>query len=305
MTAAPPVVSRPSPVVERQPSGRGLTFRSLGAFFALAFGLGWGTMAAMAVFIDQIEAIFGPIGYTNPVFILAVWSPAMAAFILVSRHYGAAGVRSFLRRVTGWRMPLAWWAFLVLGVPAIVYLGAAIKGTIGDPFPFSPWYDVLPLLGFALIIGPVEEFGWRGVALPLLQRRFPPLWAGLLLGVVWGLWHAPAFLVSGTPQSAWSFGPYVLGVLAVSVIWTPMFNASGGSILIAALFHWQINNAVWPDAQPWDYVIYGVAAVLIVVVNRRRMFTREGAVTDVLTPGDEAAVETDAAWSQTTPTAWH
>ena len=184
MSAAPSVISRRSPGVERQPSGRGLTFRSLGAFFALAFGLGWGTMAAMAVFTDRIEAVFGPIGYTNPVFILAVWSPAIAAFLLVWHHYGAAGVRSFLRRLTLWRMPAAWWAFLVLGVPAIVYLGAAIKGAITDPFAFSPWYDVLPLLGAALIIGPVEEFGWRGVALPLLQRRFPPLGAGLLLGVV-------------------------------------------------------------------------------------------------------------------------
>ena len=266
---------------------RGMNFRSLGAFFALAFGLGWATIAVIILFTDQIEAVFGEIGYTNPVFILAVWSPGIAGVLLVWRHYGLAGVGSFLRRVTLWRMPVAWWVFLVLGVPAIVYAGAAIKGTLGDPFSFSPWYDVLPLLGFALIIGPVEEFGWRGVALPLLQRRFAPLWAGLILGVIWGLWHAPAFLLSGTPQSGWSFGPYFLGVLALSVIWTPMFNVSGGSILIAALFHYQVNGPAWPDAQPWDYVVYGVVAVIIVVLNRRRMFTREGAATEILMPGDE------------------
>ena len=92
--------------------------------------------------------------------------------------------------------------------------------------------------------------------------------------------------------------------MALSVIWTPLFNASSGSILIAALFHWQINNAVWPDAQPWDCVTYGVAAVLIVVLNRRRMFTREGAVTDVLLPpADETAADTDAVVSSGRPTA--
>ena len=43
-------------------------------------------------------------------------------------------------------------------------------------------------------------------------------------------------------QSAWSFGPYLVAVVAISVIVTPMFNAAGGSILIAALFHFQVNN---------------------------------------------------------------
>ena len=118
--------------------------------------------------------------------------------------------------------------------------------------------------------------------------------------MVWGLWHAPAFLLSGTPQSAWSFGPFMLGVLALSVIWTPMFNASGGSILIAALFHWQINGPAWPDAQPWDYAVYGVAAVLIVLVNRRLMFTRKGAVTQILMPGETSSDANAAAPAGTT-----
>ena len=117
-------------------------------------------------------------------------------------------------------MPTGWWLVLLLGIPAVKYAGAAINGTWAD-FPFNPWTGVLPALAAALLIGPVEEVGWRGLALPLLQRRYAPLWAGLILGAFWGLWHLPAFLLSGTPQSAWSFGPYVIGVLALSVLITP------------------------------------------------------------------------------------
>jgi membrane protease YdiL (CAAX protease family) len=117
---------------------------------------------------------------------------------------------------------------------------------------------VVPALGVALLIGPVEELGWRGVALPLLQRRWAPLWASLILGGFWGLWHLPAFLLSGTPQSAWSFGPYVVGVLALSVMLTPMVNAARGSLLITALFHFQMNGPAWPDAQPWENYTGGV-----------------------------------------------
>jgi membrane protease YdiL (CAAX protease family) len=162
-------------------------------------------------------------------------------------------------------------------------VGAAFNGTIGE-FPYSPWYDVLGALGLALIIGPVEELGWRGLALPLLQRRFAPLWAGLILGGFWGLWHLPAFLLSGTPQSAWSVGPYVIGVLALSVLVTPMFNAASGSILVAALFHYQMNLPAWLEAQPWENYLFALVAVAVVLLNRKTMLSREGAATEVLAP---------------------
>jgi hypothetical protein len=46
---------------------------------------------------------------------------------------------------------------------------------------------------------------------------------------VLGFWHLPAFLLSGTEQRAWSFGPFVVGVLALLVLMTPMFNDARGS----------------------------------------------------------------------------
>jgi hypothetical protein len=111
----------------------------------------------------------------------------------------------------------------------------------------------------------------------------------LILGAIWGVWHVPAFLLSGTPQSAWSFGPFFIGVLAISVILTPIFNAARGSLLIAALFHFQINGPAWPDAQPWDMLVFSIAAVLIVLLNRKVMLSRYGAVTEVLMPGEEGS----------------
>lgn len=63
-----------------------------------------------------------------------------------------------------------------------------------------------------------------------------------MLGVVWGLWHLPAFFLSDTPQAAWSFGPFLVGVLAVAVILTPMFNSARGSLLVAALACWDLSE---------------------------------------------------------------
>lgn len=257
-----------------------LTGRLIRRFFLLTFLIGWGLSILMMIFSEQVEAMFGEIGYTNPVFILVVWSPAIAAFYLVWRNYGWSGVRSFARRATMWRMPLVWWALLVLGVPAIVYAGALFAGTAGES-EISPWYGVLGALALTMVVGPVEEFGWRGLALPLLQRRHTPVVAGLIVGSLWGLWHAPAFLFSGTKQASWSFPVFVVGVLALAVIITPMFNAAKGSILIPALFHFQVNGPIWPDAEPWDTVVYAAVAVVVLVLNRKTMFKPTG-VTDVL-----------------------
>ena len=262
--------------------------KTLWAFLALTFGLSWGPMALYMLFPDQLTPLFGEISTSNPFFLLAVYAPSLSGILLVWRHYGLKGLGSFFRRLTLWRAPMQWWLFLLLGIPVIVYAAASIIGTIDDPFPFSPWYMVFPALVQSLLLGPIgEEFGWRGLALPLLQRRFAPFWASLILGVVWAIWHTPAFLVGGTPQSAWSFAPFFLGLVAITVILTPLFNASRGSLLIAILYHLHMMNPIFPDAQPWDNFLFALAAVVIVYLNRRKMFQRGSGVMEVLNSEDK------------------
>jgi len=263
--------------------------KTLFSFLAITFGLTWGVSALLFMFYDQIVAIFGELSMTSPLFILLVYSPGIAGIFLIWRHHGLKGLRSFIQRLTFYRAPGAWWLFLILGIPVLVYAGAAMKGSISDPFPFSPWYRVLPAMAIALFLGPIEEFGWRGLALPLLQRKFSPFWAGLILGCIWGIWHIPAFLGSGTPQSAWEFGPYFIGIIAMSVIMTPLFNASRGSLLISALFHFQMMNPAFPDAQPWDILLFVIAAIVVVWLNRRKMFQHGEGVTEVLIPQENSS----------------
>ena len=261
-----------------------ITVRTLVPFLALTFGLTWGLAVIVILFADQIAAIFGEISMSNPVVILAVYSPGFAGVFLVWRHCGIKGLGSFFRRLTLWRAPRLWWLFLIVGIPLIVYAAAAIKGSLQDPFPFSPWYQVFPALALALFLGPIEEFGWRGLALPLLQRKYAPFWAGLILGIIWAVWHIPAFLIGGTAQSGWSFLPYFGGVVALSVILTPLFNASRGSLLIAVVYHFQMMNPIFPDAQPWDNLLFIVLAAIIVWLNRSTIFQCDSGVTEILMP---------------------
>ena len=71
--------------------------------------------------------------------------------------------------------------------------------------------------------------------------------ASLIIGLIWFAWHIPLFWAPfGTLASGDAFSPlnllsYFILITALSVIMTWLFNKSGGSVLIAILFHLSIN----------------------------------------------------------------
>lgn len=260
-----------------------LPFRSMALFLLLTFGIAWGILAAFIFFPETMVGLFGKITGEHPLFYLAVWAPAISAFVVILRWSGLEGLRRHLGRALLWRCAWPWYAFLLLGVPLVFFAGSFVKGNLSEAtFPFPSISSFLVALVLIAIKGPIEEFGWRGLALPLLQRKMTPIWAALVIGVIWGLWHTPAFLLSGTEQSAWSFLPFFTGTIALSVIVTPLFNASRGSIFLPALFHFMLINPVWPDAQPYDTYIFALIAVVIVWLHRKSMFSGINSVTEVV-----------------------
>jgi len=256
-------------------------------FFALlTFGITWGVIGGYIYFPDRASATFGEISGSHPLYFLATWAPAIAGFLLVLFFGGMKGLRAFLSRLLLWRCSPVCWAFILLGIPLVFVAGSLIKdGPLLAPLPPEGALPMISLMFIMLFLGPVEEFGWRGVAQPLLQRHMAPLWAGAIIGTAWGFWHLPAFYLAGVVYENWSFLPFLVGNITLAILVTPIFNASRGSLLLPMLFHWQLINPFWPDAQPWDTWILVAVAVVVVWLDRKRMFSREGAITDVI-PGE-------------------
>jgi membrane protease YdiL (CAAX protease family) len=142
----------------------------------------------------------------------------------------------------------------------------------------------LPLIA----LGPLgEELGWRGFLLPRMLERMRPLSAALILGAIWMIWHVPAFLMSGVPQSNMSFPIFAIGGIAFNVFITWLFLNARESILIAGIIPHTLANA-WGDAfGPMTWINAGVlvagAFLLIRLVGMRDLSASEAIETKAAT----------------------
>jgi len=249
------------------------------AFFLITFAITWGLGSLIIIFSPQFTALFGELNLHKPFYRaywhLAVYGPPISAFIVIASTNGLPGIRAYLRRLVHWRIGLRWYLIVIIGITALYACDRAIYAALGGavpPYAFKPWYLVFPSALFALVNdpGPMEELGWRGFALPLLQSKYSAFWASVILGAIWGLWHLPAFYISATPQNSFSLPLFLLGTISYATIMTVIYNATGGSILLAFLFHWQVNNPfhlnVLPDGQLISTLSFLVIAVILTIV---------------------------------------
>lgn len=261
----------------------GVSSSALVIFLCITFAITWGLVGVYIMVPEWSAETFGEISGSHPFFFLATWSPAIAAFGVVYFYAGYFGLRAFVTRLLMWRGSVGWAAFILLLLPLVFVVGSLIKGGPAlAPLPPEGAGPVVAVLFMMLFLGPIEEFGWRGVMQPLLQRHMAPIWAGLIIGATWGVWHLPAFFLSSTVYADWNFLPFFIGNVTLAVLVTPIFNSAQGSLLWPMLFHWQLINPFWPDAQPWDTIILVGVAGIVVWWNRDRMFSRVGAVTEII-----------------------
>jgi len=179
---------------------------------------------------------------------LAAFGPMLAALVVTAATSGKVGLKELWGRMTRWRVGWQWALFCILSPAVVFVLTIPIVRLIKGEWPdlrLLGQANYLPYLGPGVILiwvvtyGFGEETGWRGFALPRLQKRKSAARATLLLGSMWVVWHLPAFLYLETLQEmGLLFLPgFIFGVLCGAVIFTWMYNGTGGSVLMVALWH--------------------------------------------------------------------
>lgn len=196
-------------------------------FYLLAFSmaqLGW---------IPVVMGSRGIAPFDHPYFqfllILPALAPALAAVIVTDAAYGRAHVRALLSTLIQWRVGLVWYLIALLAPIFLLFSGQFLTKVLGFPAArVEHQGDLLPLaisaFVMALFSNPWEEVGWRGFALPHLQKRYSALAATLIVGILWGLWHLPLFFWAGNPMSEYPFLPWFVATVAGAFIYTWLYN---------------------------------------------------------------------------------
>ncbi|MFI6817707.1 lysostaphin resistance A-like protein [Nonomuraea sp. NPDC050328] len=159
---------------------------------------------------------------------------------------------------------------LLVTTPLIVALCAGGYGVLtGDARYTGPetLSNPFALIVAAQLIGAcAEEIGWRCLLQPLLRRRYGPLTASIVVGLLWGLWHVPVF---GKPPAYTA--AFLVATVSMSVVMgLAMERVRAHRLLLAGGFHTLINLG------------------LLLFMGGERGSRADGAVRDVVRAGGTA-----------------
>ena len=205
------------------------------AFFVLVFGIQWLLVLVLLLLPSLVPPLVA--------LLIGSWLPNGIGLLVTGLAGGRAGLHELLGRVVLWRISIKWYAIASFVPAAVAFLAIGLYALFGSLVPdFASADMLLPLILLAVFTGATgEELGWRGTALPRLQARWNVLTSSLVVGVLWGLYHLPSFLLSGMPLENAPFIAFMVGTVGINVLISWIFNHTGGSLIMMFLFHFALN----------------------------------------------------------------
>jgi membrane protease YdiL (CAAX protease family) len=214
-----------------------------------------------------------PIATFLPLSAIMAFVPMLAALILVYWGSGVSGAKTFLSRALDYRRikGVRWVLTALLIMPIVFLLAYGLFRFEARAPPDAKLFPIAEIVAFALMffVGAIgEELGWQGYAYAGLKNGRSALNAGLILGVIWALWHVIPFAEMGRSVD-WIIWQ-CLGAIALRVIIVWLFVNAGQSVFIAVLFHAMINMpwGVFTTFEPYfdPFVLFVILALIAGIV---------------------------------------
>jgi membrane protease YdiL (CAAX protease family) len=208
---------------------------------------------------------------------LGVTGALISAMVVIGLTRGKTGVRRLLGGLKRWRVGLWWYAAACLLIPALTVLGIGVRAALGiDPavpegsvlagtLADIGWIGIALAFPLRLLVACfgsplLEEPGWRGFALPQMQKQMPAALAALLVAAIWGLWHLPLYLAFDENLAI------SLSLITMHGFFLGWLYINSRSLLIAVLGHASLSVANNSLSLPDQGVVQIIVTLLMCLV---------------------------------------
>lgn len=216
---------------------------SVVAFYILAFIISWLRWIPQALYGRGLSSFDSPL-----LNFLAVGGPTLAAVTVILLIKEKGGLRKLFGALFKLRVSFGWYVFVFGFWFVVAAIGLGIGVIFGLKLPSLGqfgWMGLFPIFIYMMLTNVWEEIGWRGFALPRLQRSFSDLLIVFIMGLLGSLWHLPIML---NPTSSMSRSPwygFIIFMLSLTVIYTWLYEHTDHSLFFVSVFHAMSNTVAF------------------------------------------------------------
>lgn len=165
------------------------------------------------------------------------WLPTIVAVVFIL-YAGKKAIRTAMPGLTVRKEQWGWLVASVAFFGVLALIASFANFALVHP-ELSGSLSSVPLNAVAMLIfwSIGEELGWRGYALPRLMKQVGPVWASLVIGIAWWLWHTPGWLVGFGAPTDISYLAFGVWVVSSSFVFTYFYIKSAGNVWTAVLLH--------------------------------------------------------------------
>jgi membrane protease YdiL (CAAX protease family) len=218
---------------------KGRSLKQIGFFLLYTFSITW--LSWLIIIIGN--KYFNFLLYGEPLFwipyAIGGLAPAISSYIIYRQFNEDFIPESFVKYVFGRKVDeKAWLIFGLFTIWRLLMIWIAFG--INRPISILSIIINLPLL---ILLGGLEELGWRGILQPQLEKIINYLLSILVVGTIWSIWHLPLWFIKGTVQSSFPFGLYLFSGIILTASFTSLYKYTN-NLFLCVLSHAWFNGCI-------------------------------------------------------------